>query len=236
MTLDATPMMTEPEARRITERIRVALDRVATSWADLADRIGEAYSRRADLAMGYASWEAYANAELKPSMGIAAEVRRELVGLLSAQGMSTRAIAPTVGVSDRRVRQIANEVGNDFPPAAESIDYATGEVIDTSAAAGGGEAPAAAEPRSVGLDGKTYPRPAAIPTADRRRPITDAFWEVAYDLNKKVESLQRLVADDRFKSNAGAISARNYAQLQQTASTLSEVLAALQNHYEESSK
>lgn len=202
MTLDATPMMTEPEARRITERIRVALDRVATSWADLADRIGEAYSRRADLALGYDSWESYAAAELKPSMGIAAEVRRELVGLLSAQGMSTRAIAPTVGVSDRRVRQIANEVGNDFPPAAESIDYATGEVIiDTSVAVGGGETPAAAEPRSVGLDGKTYPRPTGTPREPPRRPLRDGFRDAALDLDKLVGRIDRLVSDDRYPRN-----------------------------------
>lgn len=45
--------------------------------------------------------------------------RRQLVGLLSAQGMSTRAIAPTVGVTDRQVRYDA-QVGKDFPPVPGS--------------------------------------------------------------------------------------------------------------------
>jgi len=49
-------------------------------------------------------------------------VRRQLVGMLSAQGMSTRAIAPVVGVHDSRVRQIRREVGNDYPPEPESLD------------------------------------------------------------------------------------------------------------------
>ena len=47
--------MTEPEARRATERIRTALDRVSTAWQDLAERVADAYSRRADLALGYGS-------------------------------------------------------------------------------------------------------------------------------------------------------------------------------------
>ena len=94
-------MLTGHDARRLTERIRTALDRVSTAWADLADRITEAYQRRADLALGYGSWSEYAEAELKPSEGLAADVRRQLVGMLSAQGMSTRAIAPTVGASPR---------------------------------------------------------------------------------------------------------------------------------------
>jgi len=102
MTLQTIEPMTEPEARRITERIRSALDRVANGWADLAERVAEAYERRADLALGYGSWSEYAEAELRPSSAIAAEVRRELVGLLTAQGMSTRAIAPAVGVSPRQ--------------------------------------------------------------------------------------------------------------------------------------
>ena len=94
--------LTEAEARRLTERIRTALDRVSTAWADLAERITEAYQRRADLALGYATWAEYADAELRPAEGLAVEVRRQLVSMLSAAGMSTRAIAPTVGVSDRQ--------------------------------------------------------------------------------------------------------------------------------------
>lgn len=120
-------MLDRDGALELTERIRVALDRVSTAWADLAERIAEAYERRADLALGYSSWAEYAEAELRPSEGIAADVRRQLVAVLSAQGMSTRAIAPTVGVSQR---QISTDVRSDFSPAEpESIDLATGEVL-----------------------------------------------------------------------------------------------------------
>lgn len=125
--VDQPADLTEAEARRLTERIRLALDRVSTAWADLGERISEAYQRRADLALGYASWAEYAEAELKPAEGIALEVRRQLVGMLSAAGMSTRAIAPTVGVSQSTIRDDTQVSRNYSPepepsPAEESLD------------------------------------------------------------------------------------------------------------------
>jgi hypothetical protein len=204
------------EARRLTERIRVALDRVSTSWADLAERVAEAYERRADLALGYDSWQTYAAAELKPSEGIAAEVRRELVGLLSARGMSIRAIAPVAGVkSHDTIARDLRQVSDLRTP--EVIDPVTGEVLTEPA-------------RVTGLDGKTYTRPTPVPqAAPRRRPLTDAFWEAAYDLGKKAESLLRLVEDDRWASNRDAVADKNLAQMRETANTLARVLAAIEN-------
>lgn len=160
--------LTEADARRLTERIRTALDRVSTAWADLAERITEAYQRRADLALGYGSWSEYAEAELKPSEGLAADVRRQLVGMLSAQGMSTRAIAPVVGITDRGVRKsIAAQVGTRFPPdESESLDECRGRVLADAEATGkvvkltGPQSVTDPTPaRVVGLDGKTYTRP-----------------------------------------------------------------------------
>ena len=116
-------MLTEHEARRITERIRAALDRVSTAWSDLAERVAEAYERRADLALGYTSWAEYAEVELRPPSALAAEVRRELVGLLSARGMSTRAIAPTVGLGKSQVSEIRSQVSGDRTPAPQPDDY-----------------------------------------------------------------------------------------------------------------
>lgn len=141
--------LTEAEARRLTERIRSALDRVSTAWADLAERITEAYQRRADLALGYTSWAEYADAELRPAEGLAVEVRRQLVSMLSAAGMSTRAIAPTVGVTHPTVIADQRSGGKalttspePYPqarrapwperrddPEPERIDRLTGEVV-----------------------------------------------------------------------------------------------------------
>ena len=157
--------LTEAEARRLTERIRSALDRVSTAWADLAERVHEAQERRADLALGYDSWAEYVETELKPPAGMAVEARRQLVGLLSGLGMSTRAIAPVVGAPRETVRRDALKVTHSGSPApAERIDPATGEVLDL--------APLAPEGKSLGLDGKTYTRPQATGPKETQKETT----------------------------------------------------------------
>ena len=126
--------LTEAEARGLTERIRTALDRVSTAWADLADRITEAYQRRADLALGYGSWAEYAEAELKPSEGLAAEVRIQLAGMI--QHLPSRAAAPLLGVTDRHARRlIAAQVGHDVPPSETSPESMDGGIFSAVAAA-----------------------------------------------------------------------------------------------------
>lgn len=191
MSADASlQIMTADEARRITERIRSALDRFSTSWADLAERVGEAYDRRADLALGYGSWAEYASAEFKPAESLAASVRQQIVGLLSAQGMSTRAIAPVVGVSPRQAaydRSAGVQPLHTSPETGrittadgvviaevEHIDLATGEVTSTAHRSlplapaverGGTESPAvpdAVEEQESGSGGPPAPRPAQI--------------------------------------------------------------------------
>lgn len=194
MTLAAVEMLDQAEARRLTERIRVALDRVSSSWADLAERVAEAYERRADLALGYDSWEAYAAAELKPSEGIAATVRAQLVGLLSAHGMSNRAIGSALGVSEGTVRNDQKQVRSDYAPA-ERINPVTGEIVPAptfgavdvtgwtndeitedveacEAETAHWKETTVPAPKVTGLDGKTYAR--AQPKETKETPMTAA--------------------------------------------------------------
>lgn len=212
MTIEQAAMMTADEARQATDRIRLALDRVSNAWADLGERITDAYRRRADLALGYDSWAEYADAELKPAEGLAAEVRRQLVGMLSQAGMSTRAIAPTVGVTHPTVITDQRAGGKPFttspahrfyrePEPAERIDYDTGEVLD--------ETPVA--PTVTGLDGKTYKRPE--PNFQRRAPLPEAIASTVYDVARKVERLERMVADDRLPQNRDKIAVRSHSDL-----------------------
>lgn len=63
---------------------------------------------------------------------------------------------------------------------------------------------------TIGVDERTVKRdekgtnvPCEVePRKQRRRPITDAFFTANYDLRKRVESLHRLIEDDRFQRNA----------------------------------
>lgn len=70
-----------------------------------------------------------------------------MVRMLSDEGMSTRAIAPIVGASDRQVRRDVSGGTNVPPdPTPPHVNTDTGEIID--------------EPvKTTGMDGKQYYRP-----------------------------------------------------------------------------
>lgn len=83
----------------------------------------------------------------------------------------------------------------------DRIDYDTGEVLD--------ETPVA--PTVTGLDGKTYKRPE--PPNQRRAPLPEAISSTVYDVARKVERLERLVADDRLPQNRDKIAVRSHSDL-----------------------
>lgn len=246
MTVETIPM-DRAEAQRITERIRLKLDSAANVLDSLGALVADAYQRRADLAMGYDSWSAYADAEFAAqTANLAAPIRNELVGRLAAAGMGSRAIAPTLSVTDRHVRRIvADQVGHDVPPAtgpAERIDplaeeKADGRVVKLTGPGSllhsepvehidmaTGEV--LTEPRTVvGLDGKTYTRPE--PAAPRRRPLPDAFGELVYQMRLKAESLDRLTRDDRFAANKEKTAESELRRLINTRDLLNQVIDQL---------
>lgn len=89
-------------------------------------------------------------------------MRRPIVAELSSAGMSTRAIAPIVGASQRTV---VNDVGwsageqSCSPDREPYVNRETGEIYETTA-------DYQAEPQKItGMDGKQYPKPA--PAASR---------------------------------------------------------------------
>ncbi|MDM8086313.1 hypothetical protein QUV83_16180 [Cellulomonas cellasea] len=194
MTIETTPLLTEADARRLTLRIGLLLDSAAGVLDNLSAAIREARDRRADLALGYESWAEYATAEFGDrTAGLAPAIRRELVASLSVEvdgspALSTRQIAPAVGVSQMQaVRDVrAAQVKPDVSPGptrvvdrdvdtSESIaaplvtpppfDPAAGEVLDE----------AAPRPAVLGLDGKTYTRPAPKPPTVDPKKGTDLY-------------------------------------------------------------
>lgn len=84
---------------------------------------------------------------------------------------------------------------------AERIDLATGEVLDH---------PAGTSNKVTGLDGKTYTRPAP---KQRRAPLPEAIWTTVYDVARKVERLEKLIADDRLPQNRDKVAARSHSDL-----------------------
>lgn len=162
-------------ARRLTERIRIMAMTVSENFDKLKALVAEARESDVHTALGYPSWTAYITDVLSATpLVLERDMRRELVAELAEQGMSSRAIAPIVGVSDRQVRNDM-QVGTDFPPDDSGMLQPDGEAtapVETPIPPGAVvnnitgevvEGPVTTEhtitektKTVIGLDGKTY--------------------------------------------------------------------------------
>lgn len=207
--------ITTADAERLATRIGLRLESMADSWSGALPLIREAIDREAFRALGYRSHgdfiaDRFGNALSKLGMDLRREVTREL----SDAGLSTRAIAPVVGVSQKTVvqdiqatRQVIPEVsrdqaeveGADTGPVA--VDHATGEVIDAPRV----EEHTVTEKTKVttGIDGKQYKRPA--PVAPKRKPLIDEVRKAREEIYSGLSRLQAVVEDDRFTNNKADI-------------------------------
>lgn len=230
-------------AERRAERINLRLEAIASNYAAVMPMIREAIEKRDDLALGYRSPGEYVSDRFGRALaGLGIEVRRQVVRELTEAGMSSRAIAPVVGVDRTTVLRDIQAGGASAPPAApDSLsDVTTGEEVTPAAPAVTGQGATAGEapgerveaspplpPRRpvTGLDGKTYTTPE--PRKPARKALTDSFWTAAYDLSKKVEALHRLTEDDRFPQNAGKVAASHRNDLIRYRDLLQEVINRL---------
>lgn len=229
-----TAVMGADEAQKITERIRLTLDTASRSLDRLAALVTDAYQRRADLALGYGSWQEYADAEFaEQTRDLSAPIRRELVGYLSASGMSTRAIAPAVGVSPRQAAYDkasgvqSLHTSEPDPTTLATVNMTTGEIVEPAPAA---STPPPTPKPVTGLDGKTYTRPEPRAARPTRRPLPDVFADALHELDKRADALAALIDDDRFPANRDTIRLRCLAQANKTARTLAGVQAALETN------
>jgi hypothetical protein len=227
-------------AERRAERIRLRLDAIADNYATVMPMIREAIEKRDDLALGYRSPGEYVSDRFGGALTrLGVEVRREVVRELTEAGMTTRAIAPVVGVSNKTVsldqRAPVTPVTPQTPvPAPEGEAEADagitprGEAVPSSVAPPedkGAPEPPAPRPAVTGIDGKTYTRPEPKPKAQpSRKPLPDSFFDAAYDLNKAVDRVERLTNDDRFPRNAEQVAAKHRSDLTRAVEALSRVL------------
>lgn len=194
--------MSEADARRLTERIRIAATNYTEAKAKVLALVDEAKEGMAHIALGYKSWTAYLSDVLSDEpLRLARDERRELVTRLADEGMSHRAIAPIVGVDHKTV-------GNDLTATGEfsPVDR-TAPVVRTTTGLDGRERITATAGRV-----RQEQRPDAelilnVIEADARKAanaadkLTDAqidrvkqkadLWTVG--LRESVETLQRLL-------------------------------------------
>lgn len=216
--------MSVRDAERLTERIRYMAMSVRDGVEKLQQLVSEAQQGQAHVALGYASWTAYIAEVMgdEPLQLRNREERREVVSWLAGQGMSTRAIAPVIGVDQKTVsndlRAPREEVSSPPTPAEPTFDPTPS--WDPTPSTG----------QITGMDGKTYtrPEPKEAP-APRRRPLTDQFFDAAYDLRKNIERIERLIEDDRFPQNREQVALKHQSDLSRASTALSKVIDALNN-------
>lgn len=149
-------------ARKITERLRLQATNYQEAREKVLATLAEARDGGAADLLGYASWTAYmADVFADAPLRLERDARQELVAELAAEGMSTRAIAPIVGVHHDTVAsdiKASGPVGNPTPPmnAVEPqtmmrVNPDTGEVEDVPAR------------HITGMDGKEYAVPVRQP-------------------------------------------------------------------------
>jgi hypothetical protein len=133
------------------------------NWAMLVLYIGHARDREIHRDLGFKSWPDYiadvARREM-PNVARSVEQRRQVVALLAGEGMSQRAIADAVGVSQKTVDRDLDQVSHDDSPCFPT-DFADSAPVTT--------------PDTVtGRDGKQYPaKPKRKPAKPEPEPRPD---------------------------------------------------------------
>lgn len=230
MTAIAPSATCSPEtARTLTDQLRQSL---SLSWELLV----EAYQRRAWAALGYASWDAYTDAELgETRLRLPREERREVVVSMTEAGMSTRAISSALGINRRTVmgdQQVVQSAppADDEPIDAEIVDDdpLTAKIAAELDRAEQATSTVGPEPARVvlGTDGKTYTTTPKA-SAPRRRPLPESFWQASYDLTKVTERITRLAEDDRFAQNVDQVATANRSDLIRAIDALQSVVNRL---------
>ncbi len=220
-------------AERRAERIRLRLDSIADNIDAVLPMIREAIHKGDAETLGYNGVSDYVQDRFGGALTrLPVDLRRPVVHELASAGMSTRAIAPVVGVHRETVAADLRG-GRNLPPA---VDIETGEVSDNFPApevlpAGKGGAavtpPTEARvetptPRAsvTGLDGKNYTRPE--PKAPKRKPYLDDLAGVVHVLSGAAEKLHALMCDSRFTQNSEKAAAENRDDLLRIISVLQD--------------
>lgn len=220
-------------AERRAERIRLRLDSIADGVLAVLPMIREAIEQGDHAALGYRSIGEYVQDRFGGALTrLPVDLRRPVVHELASAGLSTRAIAPVVGVSQSSIRDDLQVSRSYSPEPEQTVDPEPGEVSDDylSHDATGGEvtpeaaadAPGTPEPVEptieplppvTGLDGKTYSRPE--PRKPQRRSLVDDARDAGQELRKATERLQRIASDDRLTRNRDEVAAHLRHHLEQ---------------------
>jgi hypothetical protein len=231
MSAEIVPLpLTVNEARRLTERIRLAAHTFVESRDKVIALVGEAKAGNAHTALGYPSWPAYLTDVLGDEpLRLARDERQEMVALLAAEGMSTRAIAPIVGVTHPTVLADVKATGKDLPVERP----ATVTSLDGRERPSTRPEPVFREPprpRNIDLHtGEILPPPEPVKPIVPRAPRTDVVTAMATVLSKTrdaAEAAERITGQHLAHRSGEA--ATWYRSLSEAIQPLQRLLTILQ--------
>jgi len=199
------PVVPRSDAQRRCQRIKLLLGAMVDNREKVLALITEASESDDHIALGFPSWTAYVSTEYA---GLLAELtrddRRFAAFALAQTGMSSRAIAPLVGADHSTVvrdinqgkRSCQDQVVHRAPPGDDWRSLPAVKAISNR------EIVVTPTEKVVGIDGKRYARPEPRPRLKpKRRPLPVAWRDALYQLEKDVDRLARLAADDRFRAH-----------------------------------
>lgn len=208
------------QAKRLDKRIRETSGNIQKNWDALLDMIGDAKGGQVHLTLGFKSWTEYLASAVQITPRSVDE-RRELVSLLSGEGMSQGAISDVTGASQATVsRDVEKQRGQ-----KKSDDFNEGD--------------AQAEPETTtGVDGKTYSRerkprekketpPSQQP---KQVPLEQEFREALGNLNADSSSILTVVSNDRFPDAAKKVREKYRGEMNGIIQELSGVVDIIDSH------
>lgn len=204
LTAEVVPPLDTAAAQRLDGRIRLMANATAENLTKLADLIAEAKAGQIHTALGFPSWTAYlADALSKLHMALTTDTRRELVGRLADEGMSERAIAAAVGVSQPTVHRDVEVIHDESPRSRLTL--------------------------VTGMDGKVYPPKPKPKPEPRPAPTTFAsLMRKLTELNRTAEECLTIAEQLEFGNGAnwsGLVYSRD--EQHASAATLATALATL---------
>lgn len=113
------------EAEVIDAELRAAARTADSAWMNVEQLVAEAEAGGIHAELGFASWPAYVAdvvAQELPNISRQVEQRRWVVEMLTEAGMSNRAIAQAVGVTEITVRRDREQVRHDVAPEAGPVE------------------------------------------------------------------------------------------------------------------
>jgi len=113
--------LTERQAKALNKKIRAANDKMQTDAENLFDLLEQAAAGRIHEALGYASWTAWFSetVQIRPQDR---EQRKALVAMMTGKGMSQRAAAKALGVSQKTVDRDLEGTESDDSETVTSLD------------------------------------------------------------------------------------------------------------------